>query len=302
MNYDLIIIGGGPAGLTAAIYAARYKIDFVVLSAEEGGLAATAHKICNFPSHKEISGMELMQRIKQQVEDLGGVILDENATGVKEEGAGFVVTTGKNVAHTSKKLIIATGTKRKKLNIPGEKEFYGRGVSYCATCDAGFFRDKVVAVIGGSDAALTAALLLSEFAKEVFIIYRKEKFFRGDRMWIEAVEKNNKIKTMFSETVEEIKGDKFVSQIVLGSGKSLGIDGVFIEIGSEPSSLIFKNLNLKLNEKGYIVTDKTQKTNHKGVYAAGDITDNALKQIVTAAGEGAVAAFSAYKELAAEQD
>ncbi len=300
MMYDLVIIGGGPAGLTAAVYAARYKLNTLVIVAEEGGLAATAHKICNFPSQTEITGAELMQRMKSQVEDLKVPIIFESVTKLQKINEHIVISTDKTKEYKCKKLLIATGTKRKKLDVKGEDKFYGKGVSYCATCDAAFYSDRKVAVIGGSDAALTAALLLSEFAKEVIIIYRQEKFFRGDRIWIDAVEKNKKIKKMFGEVVSEIKGDDFVTSLELESGKSLDVEGVFIEVGSEPSSLIFKDIGTELDEKGYVKVDKNQKTNVENVFAAGDITNNILKQIITAAAEGAVAVHSIYKETVAE--
>jgi thioredoxin reductase (NADPH) len=299
--YDLIIIGGGPAGYTAAVYAARYKLSSVVLVAEEGGLAATAHDIWNFPSYKSISGFELMQKMKEQVENLKIPIVNETVTSVRKTDAHFIIGTGSNVEYRAKKIIIATGTKRKKLNVPGEEEFYGKGVSYCATCDAAFFKGKKVAVVGGSNSSLTSALLLAEFANQVCIIYRQDKFFRADPAWVEAVEKNEKIRCIFMDNVKEIRGKKFVESLLLESGKTLAVDGVFVEIGSEPSSLIFKNLGIKTDEKGYIITDREQKTNVKGVFAAGDITNNPLKQIVTAAAQGAVAAYSAYMEIASEK-
>jgi len=301
MIYDLLIVGGGPAGLTAAVYASRYRLNTIVIAAEEGGLAATAHEICNFPSYKKISGFELMQKIKEQVENLEIPIVNETVTGARKTDEHFIVSTEKNVEYYAKKLLIATGTKRKKLNVPGEKEFYGKGVSYCATCDAGFFKNKKVAVVGGSNSALTSALLLAEFASEVFIVYRQAKFFRAEPAWVEAVEKNKKIKCIFNDNIREIKGKKFVESVLLESGKELKVDGVFIEIGSEPSNLIFKKIGVAVDDNGYIITDKEQRTNVSGVFAAGDVTNNAFKQIVVACGEGAVACYSAYRQLAAEK-
>ena len=208
MIYDLLIIGGGPAGMSAAVYAARYKLNAIVIAAEEGGLAATAHQVLNFPSYKSISGLELMQKMKEQVESLKVPIVFETVAGARKTDSHFIVSTDRNVEYYAKKIIIATGTKRKKLNVPGEKELYGRGVSYCATCDAGFFKGKKVAVVGGSNSALTAAMLLAEYASEVCIIYRQDKFFRADPAWVEVVEKNKKIKCMFQDNVKEIKGKK----------------------------------------------------------------------------------------------
>jgi len=294
--YDLIIVGGGPAGLSAAIYAARYKLSTVVIAEEPGGLAATAHKVCNYPSYVEVSGFELMQKMIEQVKLLEVPIKFETVVKIQKKDSSFVVQTKGAEIYEGKKVLFAAGTKRRKLNLPGEDRFFGKGVSYCATCDAAFFADTVVSVIGGSDAALTAALLLSEHAKKVYIIYRKEKFLRAEPSWIELVEKNNKIKTLFNEEAVEILGDNKVTGIRLKSGKELPLDGVFIEVGSVPSIELVKALGAE-ESKGYIVADREQRTNVDGLFAAGDITNNKLKQIVTAAAEGAVAAFTIYKEI-----
>ena len=299
MMYDLVIIGGGPAGMSAAVYAARYKLNAIVIAAEEGGLAASAHEVWNFPSYKSISGFELMQKMKEQVENLKVPIANETITGVRKTDSHFILSLNNGVEYYAKKLIIATGTKRKKLNVPGEEEFFGKGVSYCATCDAGLFKGKKVAVVGGSNSALTAAMLIAEYASEVCIIYRQEKFFRAEPAWVEAVEKNKKIKCMFQDNVKEIKGKKFVESIALESGKEMKFDGVFVEIGSEPSNLVFKKIGIAVDDKGYIIADKDQKTNVKGVFAAGDVTNNSFKQMIVACGEGAVACYSAYREISA---
>lgn len=299
MKYDLIIIGGGPAGLTAAIYAARYKLNTLVISKNIGGLAATAYKICNYPSYDNIKGFELMQKITKQAKELGSEIIYDEVLKIEKTKEGFSVSTKKN-KYDCKKIIYAAGTERIKLNIPGESKFLGKGVSYCATCDALFFKNKVVAVIGGSDAALSSALLLSEFASRVYIIYRKEKFFRAEPSWVELVKREKKIQTIFNEEIVEIIGKDSVEEIKLKSGKKIKIDGVFIEAGSIPETKLLKELKIKLDEKGYIITDKKQKTSINGLYAAGDVTDSTLKQIVTAAGEGAVAAYVVYQEIKQE--
>lgn len=294
--YDLIIIGAGPAGLTAAIYAARYKLNTLVFSKTMGGLAATAHRICNFPSQNEAKGFELMQKFAKHAEELKVQIIYEEVIKINKDKTGFIIKTEKQ-EYISKKIIFAGGTERIRLNAKGEGKFLGKGVSYCATCDAAFFKDKIVGVIGGSDAALTAALLLSEFTSQVYIIYRKNKFFRAEPSWIELVEKEKKIKPIFNEEIIEIIGNKKVESVKLKSGKTLELDGVFIEIGSIPETKLLDDLKIKKDDKGYIITDKNQKTNINGIYASGDITNNSLKQIITACGEGAVAAYSAYKDI-----
>jgi len=299
MIYDLIIIGGGPAGLTAAIYSARYRMKTLVLSKQMGGLAATAHKVCNFPSYIEINGFELMNKFTEQVKALEIPIRYEEVKNVKKEN-NFIITTNKD-KYFAKKVIFSGGTVRKELGVNGEKELLGKGVSYCATCDAAFFKDKEVAVIGGSNSALTSALILSEYAKQVHIIYRKNNFFRAEPSWTELVEKNEKIKVLFNEEVIEIMGGKSVEAIKLKSGKEVKLQGIFIEIGSIPNLNLLNSLDIK-TEKGYIIADKNQKTNVPGFYAAGDITNNSFKQIVTASSEGAIATYNIYKEIKGEEE
>ncbi len=299
-TYDMIIIGGGPAGLSAAIYAARYKLDLLVFSKNIGGLAATAHKICNFPSYNEIKGFELMQRFTKHAEELGAKIIYEEINKIEKKDKLFIVNSNEK-KYKCKKIIFSGGTIRTRLNVPGEGKFAGEGVSYCTTCDAAFFKNKTVSVIGGSDAALTSALLLAEYAEKVYIIYRGEKFTRGDPTWVDAVNENKKIIKMFNEEIVEIIGDKKVEKIKLKSGKEMKMDGVFVEIGSIPETNLLKSLKVPLDEKGYIAVNKEQKTNIHGLFAAGDTTNNKLKQIVTAAAEGAIAAYFAYKEIKEEE-
>lgn len=297
--FDILIIGAGPAGLTAAIYSSRYALNIAVISKDTGGLAATAHKICNYPGFKDISGFELMQRIAEQAKDLGVKIFNEEVLEITKKKGIFTVRTNKN-EYYSKKVIFSGGMERRKLNVPGEERLYGKGVSYCATCDGGFFKNKVVVVVGGSDAALTSALLLGEFASKVYIIYRKDSFSRAEPAWIKLVNSENKIEKMFNEEVTEILGENKVESIKLKSGKEIKTDGIFIEIGSEPKLELLKNLNIKL-ERGFVKVNKKQRTSLAGFYSAGDITNNELKQIVTAASHGAIAAFSCFEELKIEE-
>jgi len=295
-KYDVIIIGAGPAGLTAGIYAGRYKLKALIIGKSMGGIAATAHRICNYPSYKDCNGVELMKKFEEHVKDLEVPIIYREVLRIDQKASEFVIETKKD-KYFSKKIIFCGGTYRQKLGAKGEKEFEGKGVSYCATCDAAFFRDKVVSVVGGSDAALTAALLLAEFAKKVYIIYRKDHFFRAEPSWIELVEKEKKIEVMFNEEIKEVYGSKMVEGVKLKSGKDLKLDGVFVEIGGIPEVNTISKLKIKITEKGYIITDKNQMTSVNGIYAAGDVTDNVLKQIVTASAEGAIAAYSVYKDV-----
>jgi len=298
-NYDLIIIGAGPAGLTAALYAARYRINLLVIGKIPGGLINEASKVCNFPSYEDISGFELSRKMIEQIKKLDVNIKNEEILEIKKKEKGFELTSNKE-KYFAKKIIFATGSERKKLGIEKEKEFVGKGISYCATCDAGFYKNKIAGVVGGSDAALTAALLLADFAKKVYIIYRKDKFFRGDKIWIEEVEKSNKITPLFNSVITKLIGKEKLKAVEINKEKNLELDGLFIEVGSLPNIELAKEIGVK-TEKKQIIVDNSQKTNIKGFFAAGDVTNNPLKQMITACGEGAVAANSVYRELIKEK-
>ncbi|MFW6230404.1 MAG: NAD(P)/FAD-dependent oxidoreductase [Nanoarchaeota archaeon] len=298
--HDIIIVGGGPAGMTAAIYAARYRLDTIVISGDIGGQIAKSHKICNFPSYPDIDGMTLSQNMYKHVQSLDVPFIFDFVTGIEKKEDAFTVTTQSGKSYEGKKVIFTGGTEHRHLDVPGEKEFSGKGVSYCATCDAAFFKDKKVAVIGGGDAAAKAALLLSEYAIDVYIIYRREKFFRAEPAWIDLIEKTMNIHTMFNEEIMAIEGDAFVNSITLkNAGKKLPVDGVFVEIGSVPKLEFIENLCLE-KEGAYLKTNNMQETNIKGFFAAGDVTSAPLRQIITAAAQGSVAAFAAYTELTRE--
>jgi len=294
-EYDIIIIGAGPGGLTGALYAARYNLKVLVIGKIPGGTIGEASKVCNFPSYENISGMELVKKMIEQIRNLNVEIKQEEVIDVEKKGKEFNVVTNKN-KYSCEKIILATGMQKRKLNLENEDKLIGHGISYCATCDARFFKDKIVGVVGGSDAALTGALLLSEFAKKVYIIYRKDKFFRGDYIWIDKVKKNKKIESLFNSQVAEFIGEKKLTGVILNNGKKLELDGLFIEIGGVPNTKLAKQLKIKLEEE-YIKTDFMQRTNINGIFAAGDITNNPLKQMITACAEGAIASNSAYIEI-----
>jgi len=296
--YDLIIIGAGPAGLTAALYSGRYLLSTLVIGELQGGEISEASEVCNFPTYSSITGMQLSLKMLEQVKNLGIEIKQEKVKEIKKN-KNFEITTN-NFTYKSKKIILATGTEKTKLGLKKEEEFLGKGISYCATCDAGFYKDKKVAIVGGSNAALTAALLLSKYAIKVYIIYRRDKFFRAEPAWVKQVEKNKKIFSVFNSNIKEINGLEKVGGITLDNNKKILLDGIFIEIGSSPNIKLAEQLNLSL-EKDYIATDKFQKTSLSGVFAAGDITNNPLKQAITACGEGAIAANSVYEEIKKEE-
>ncbi len=290
--YDLIIIGAGPAGCTAAIYAARYHLKTLVLYADMGQISY-AHEIWNYPGYEQINGTALVQKMMAQAIKAGAELKQAEADSIKKKGKSFIVKTSENT-YESRAIILASGLKHRKLNIKGEKEFTGKGVSYCVTCDGPLFAEKDVVVIGASNSAVMAALMLKEYAKSVTILSRSQP--SADAASLEQIKKSNKVSILNGEP-SEIKGNKFVNAIKLSNGKEIKADGVFIEVGLEPSTDLAKQLKLKL-EKGYIKADNNQKTNLKGVFAAGNITNKtSLKQIITAAGEGAIAANTAYKYL-----
>jgi thioredoxin reductase (NADPH) len=299
MNYDLIIIGSGPAGLTAAIYAARYKLNMLVIGKLPGGTGTKAYEVCNFPTYAKINGSELMMKMINHAKELGIEILTEEVTDLIKRDELFEVITKKN-RYTASKIIIATGSERKNLNLEKEKELVGKGISYCATCDAPFYKDKVVAVIGGGNAALTSALLLTKFAKKVYIIYRRANFCRAEKSWIDDVKKNEKIEAIFNSNIAKLIGENRLEAIELDNKNVIKIDGLFVEVGSVPNTNIVEKLGVKFDCEE-IMVNKEQKTNIKGLFAAGDVTNNSLKQIVTACSEGAVASSSAYREIEDEK-
>ncbi|MFH1682714.1 MAG: FAD-dependent oxidoreductase [Candidatus Woesearchaeota archaeon] len=297
-NYDLIVVGAGPAGLNAAVYAARYKLNILVIGKITGGVMLGAIKICNWLGYIETSGMELTEKMAEQVKDAGVEIKNQKVVDVKKIEGGFLVKTDTE-EYQSKKIILATGSERRKLNLDYEEELLGKGISYCPTCDAVFFSDQIVGVVGGGDAALTAALLISEYARKVYIFYRQDSFFRAEPAWVEAVEREEKIEIIFKVNVAELLGTDKLEGVKLDNGQEIELGGLFIQIGGMPNIELAVQLGVKLSGR-YIEVDKEQKTSVPGVFAAGDITNNPLKQIITAAAEGAVAATSAYKEIKEE--
>ncbi len=298
-KHDLVIIGLGPAGYSAAIYAGRYKMDVLLVGQLPGGIAGTAHDVRNYAGFEKITGMELMMKMHKQTEGLGVQIKPDIINNIKKSEEGFVLKTTKEEIF-AKKLIIATGTQRRELGIPREKKLVGKGISYCATCDAGFYKDKVAAVVGGGDAALTAALLLSQHAKKVYIIYRKPEFTKAEVAWVDEVNKTDNIETVFTAEVEELIGEEKLEKVKLSNGNELDLDGLFIEIGGTSNIKLAEELDLEL-ENGSIKVDLGQKTNVSGVFAAGDVTNRPFKQMISAAGDGATACYTAYKELQKEK-
>ena len=296
--YDLIIIGGGPAGLTAGIYAVRYGMDTVVLEKNvmPGQIAAT-DMVENYTGFTAISGPELMQRFKEHAETVGVKIESAEVSSIISENGKKVVVTDSGTLE-SKTVIIATGANPKKLGIPGEKEFMGKGVSYCATCDAPFYKGKTVIVVGGGESALTDALILSNVVKKVYIIHRRDKL-RASRILQERVSRKPNIDIVWDTVPEEIQGKAGVENVILRNLKTrdvytLQVDGVFVYIGIRPST---EFIDVKKNSSGFILTNEKLETSIPGIYAAGDCRDTSIWQVVTAVADGAVAAVSAHEYI-----
>ena len=299
--YDLIIIGSGPAGLTASIYASRYKVKHIVIGREPGGQMNEAHQIENWPGTISIAGLDLGRNMREHAQKLGVKIIMDSISNISRSEDSFVLATHAD-QYRAKFIVLALGVEYRKLMIPGEEELKGHGVSYCPTCDAPFFQDKVVAVIGGGNSAASAVELVARYAHKVFMIYRGEKL-RADPFYEENFSKNDKIEIIYKTNVKEIIGEKSVEKVKLdnphNSQEELEVQGVFVEIGSEPGVELVKQLGVETDGQGFIVVNADQSTNVENVYAAGDATNgsNKLRQIVTASAEGAIAAGSVYKKL-----
>ena len=302
MIYDLVIIGGGPAGMTAGIYAARQKLNTLLITKTFGGqMSKKAVPIENWPGEKEISGFDLIQKFKDHLEKFEIDIELDGVVKIEKNNEIFKVLTEKGNQFESKAAIIATGSDPKPLKIPGETDFIGKGVSYCPTCDASLFSKKNVAVVGGGNSGFETAIMVSKWAKKVYIVeYGSE--VKADLENQKIAEKTGKIEVITNAAMKEIKGEKFVNLIIYQDSKTkeekkLEVQGVFIEIGLQPSSSFAKDL-VDCNERGEIKIDlETFQTKTLGLFAAGDVKAGKYKQIVIASGEGAKAALFANEYL-----
>jgi len=306
-EYDFIIVGSGVTGLAAGMYSARLGLKTLILGATQGselsigGVITTTNNVENYPGFAKLTGTELAKKIEDHAREYELLeIKEEKVEEVNEKAGKFIVKTAKE-KYVGKTVLFAMGTKWRKLEIPGGKEFENKGVVYCALCDAPLFKNKVVAVIGGGDTAAKDALVVAEHAKKVYMIVRKDKL-RAEPINIERVEKNGKIEIIFETNVLEVKGGDVVKSIVLDkeySGKTeLEISGVFVAIGHVILSDIAKSIGVELNKKNEIVIDhKTSETNVKGIYAAGDVADKPFKQAITGVAEGCTAAYSAFEYI-----
>ena len=311
MVYDVSIIGLGCAGYTAAIYSARYKLSTFLVGSVEGGLGITAAEVGNWPGNIEIAGPDLMENFKKHAQSFSEVTnkiarvdkIDLSTTSGAGQGKGdFCLHLDDGTKVESKTVIFAMGSNKRHLGVMGEDRLSGKGVTYCATCDAFFYRNKVVAVIGGGDSAVEGAAIAAQVAKQVYLIHRRDSF-RAEPYWVEKVKEKENVKFVLENEIVEIQGDQKVSGIKLlkafEGSDTLVVDGVFIEVGANPATDLAKSIGCETDEKGYLKVDNGMRTAVPGVFGAGDITNgsNYFAQFTTAAGEGATAANSVFNYL-----
>ncbi len=300
--YDVAIVGSGPAGYSAGIYSCRYQLKTVVFGKMIGGTISKVHKICNYPGFYEISGMDLSNNMYEQASKTGCNMKFESVKNIEKVDDHFKLTTDLDREYEAKTVILTVGTERTKLAIPDEDKFIGKGLSYCATCDANFYKDKVVGVIGGSSAATMATTMLSELASKVYIIYRGKEL-RGDPAWKKQVLNKDNVEVLYQTVVVGLQGDEKLESLKLNKeykdSNILPVEGLFVEIGSEPNKNLAQKIGVETTKKGYIVVDQAQQTSVEGIWAAGDCTTNSnnFRQVVTAVAEGGVAANSVYQYL-----
>ena len=301
-NWDVIIIGGGSAGLSAGIYAVRSGLKTLILEEKlPGGTIADASLVVNYPGFAEISGGELAEKMTSHTRKVGAVIHDlEPVTELELMGETKVVKTSR-ASYEAKTVIFSTGSHYKELGVKGEKEFRGRGVSYCGVCDGPFFKGKRVLVIGGGNSACITTLYLSGLASQVTVVHRK-KAFRAEESLVTDISAKNNVVVVWNTEVQEIKGDKQVKAVTLidnatGETHELDVDAVFVQVGEAPNSQHAKAAGIDTDEHGYIKVDMSQHTNLMGVFAAGDVTNQPIKQVGTAVGQGITAALEAYSYI-----
>ena len=306
INTDVLIAGLGAAAYSAALYCKRYQIDTVIVGEEFGGETAIGGLIENYPGQPDIDGFDLMMKFKEQVDNLNTETFDSNLKSVEKiSDESFRSTLNSGEIFLSKSVILAMGRERRKLGLDNEEELMGKGVTYCSTCDAPLYKNKEsVAVIGGGNAAVEGAILLSKYAKKVYLIYRGIKFFRPEPILLEILNNSENITILLETQVNSLLGDeKGLTGIEINNNinqkKHISLDGIFVEIGADPRLEIPNQLGLEINsDTGEVHVDKHQTTSETGIYAAGDLTDGTdLKQTITAASQGAIAALSAYQNV-----
>ncbi len=301
-DWDVIIIGAGSAGLSAGIYAVRSGLKTLLLEEKlAGGTISDASIVVNYPGFAEISGGELAEKMTSHCKRVGAAVHDLEAVTELDLAGGVKTVKTSRTSYQAKVVIFSTGSHYKEIGVKGELEFKGKGVSYCGVCDGPFFKGKRVLVVGGGNTACITTLYLSGLASEVVVIHRREAF-RAEETLVNDISSKSNVKIMWNTEIQEIKGDKQVKSVTLLDNKSgktseLAIDAVFVQIGEAPNSQLAKKASVATDEHGYIKVDVKQQTNLAGVFAAGDVTDQPIKQVGTAVGQGIVAALEAYSYI-----
>ena len=302
-EYDTLIVGQGAAAFAAALYAARYQMTPIVIGEIFGGETATGGLIENYPGYPEIDGYDLMLRFREQADKYQVPVVDDKVESLGRAGHCFEATTALGDTYRATTVILAVGRERRKLGLPHEDEWTGKGVSFCYTCDAPLHRGNVVAVVGGGDAAVKGTVLLSKYARQVYIIYRGAAFTRPEAANLRLLDGSANVERLFNTNIIELKGENGLSAIVLdrevNGASELAVDGLFLEIGADPRTELARQLGIQLNDKDEIIVDKHMRTSVHGMFAAGDVTDASgeLKQTLTAAAQGSLAATAAYADV-----
>ena len=298
--YDVAIVGGGVTGFGAAMYAGRFELKTVVFSETRGGVIILTDIVENYPGFEKLTGFELADKIMKHALKFGAEVKDERVEAVEKWDDGCFRLKTKGGEHCAKTVIFATGTKWRKLGVPGEERYANKGVHYCALCDGAFYKGKVIGVVGGGDSAGKEALLLSTFGTKVYMFVRGE-VLRAEPINLTRIQENAKIEVITKANIKEVKGGEKVTHVVLdrevNGSDELKRDGLFVEIGHIPLSELAKGLGVKLNQKGEIEINRDAETNVPGVYAAGDVVDTKFKQAITGVSEGVTACYSAYQYL-----
>jgi len=296
MEYDLIIIGGGCAGYPAAVYAARFNLKTVIIAKEPGGLITTTHLVENFPGFISLTGQELADKLEAHAKANNVPIENDIVSSIEKQDNLFIVKTSiKKQEYKTKTVILATGTKHKHLDAPGEEKFSAKGVSYCASCDGPLYKNKVVGIVGGSDGASKEAMVLAKNSSKVYMFVRTN--LKAEPINATRIKALSNVEIVEGVEVKEICGEQFVTHVILNNEQKVDLEGLFIAIGHVPQNELAKQLNVNLNEKGEIIIDRLSKTSVDGVMAAGDVTDMPWKQGVIGSAEGSVAAYSAFEYI-----
>jgi len=293
---DLLVIGGGVGGFSAAMYAKRFEMDVVVVSEMDGGTITQTHLVENYPGFPSITGFELGMNVVNHAKGIGVESMYGTVKDLKKEGDVFTATLSSGEEIQAKTVLLATGTHHRDLGIESEKRLRNKGVSYCATCDGAFFKDKVVGMVGGSDSAVKESLLLAKYCSKVYIIYRGESV-RPEPINKKRMEAEPKIEVINNSNVIEVLGENKVEGVKLDTEKEIELEGLFIEIGRIPQTDLAKQVGANLTEKGEVITDKYTRTNVPGFYAAGDVTDSNFKQAIVSASDGSYAANEAFNYI-----